>query len=139
MLDLYIQDLIVQNNIRVPVIHIKDNLFLLGSQRASCDLKNDNVVVRVGGGMDRFVDYMTFNHRAFERQLVNHMVNSAESLEWVVEQLMANRKIKGGILPQLTGSPVRASSPANIRLPRTNSRTRSKSPGYKASEGSSPA
>ena len=46
------------------------------------------MIVRVGGGSDEFERYVGFNHRNFERILVVHMINSSQSLEWVVDQLI---------------------------------------------------
>lgn len=54
------------------------------------------VVVRVGGGQDKFQDYVPLNHRVFERNLVLHMINSNESLEWVIEKLISDNKIRRG-------------------------------------------
>ena len=113
-----ILDLIVRYNIRVPIIHIKDNLYLIGHQRCSILLKSDVVIVRVGGGQDKFEDYVPLNHRIFERQLVLSMINSNESLEWVIDRLVNGNKIRGGnylppqeidITPRLSSSPVRKS------------------------------
>ncbi len=76
--------------------------------------------MRVGGGSDEFEKYVEFNHRNFERILVVHMINSSQSLEWVVEQLIQDKKIKnGGVYSQLTRqltSPVRVSSPSRVSL-----------------------
>lgn len=69
---------------------------MIGSNRNNCDLKGENVIVRVGGGSDEFEKYVDFNHRTFERILVVHMINSSQSLEWVIEQLIQDKKIKNG-------------------------------------------
>ena len=37
--------------ITIPIVFIKSNLYLIGSARVPCDLKNENVIVRVGGGI----------------------------------------------------------------------------------------
>ena len=54
MLDDKIEYLINIHNIRIPICQIKDNLYLIGTNRLNCDLKNDKVNVRVGGGTDLF-------------------------------------------------------------------------------------
>lgn len=108
--------LIHQQRIRVPVLHIKDDLYLLGSKRGTCQMINDIVLVRVGGGQDRFEEFMTYNHRSFERALVIYMFNSGQSLQWVVEQLMLKNQIRGGLHTNSikNHSPVRASSPSKL-------------------------
>jgi hypothetical protein len=49
-----IVDLITENSIRVPIRHIKDSLYLIGINRINCELKNDKVNLRVGGGPIEF-------------------------------------------------------------------------------------
>ena len=79
--------------------------------------KSGSVIVRVGGGQDKFEDYVPINHRIFERQLVIYMINSSESLEWVIGKLYKGEKIRGNFLPpegieitpRLSSSPVRSS------------------------------
>ena len=48
-------------------------------------MKQDNVLVRFGGGQDRFEDFVETNHKTFERNLVKHMMDQNQSLEWVTE------------------------------------------------------
>lgn len=50
-------------------------------------------MVRVGGGFERFIEYIPKNHRFFERTLVVYMIKSGESLEWVVDALKNGKKI----------------------------------------------
>lgn len=68
---------------------------MIGANKLPCTLKQDNVVVRVGGGTDKLDDYVKHNHRTFEKILVIHMINSNQSLEWVTDELMQGKKIKG--------------------------------------------
>ena len=117
LLDERIFDLVLRYNIRIPIVYIKDSLYLIGHQRTTVLLKSDNVVVRVGGGQDQFHQYVPINHRVFERALVLHMINSNESLEWVVDTLVQGQKVRGGnfrpsdidTTPRLSSSPVRTS------------------------------
>jgi hypothetical protein len=51
-------------------------------------------MVRVGGGYEKFFEYVPKNHRYFERSLVVHMIKSGESLEGVVDALFNGRKLK---------------------------------------------
>ena len=78
----------------IPILHIKDRLYLIGHNRMTCNLINDNLMVRVGGGYEKFIDYVPKNHRYFERSLVVHMIKSGESLEGVVDALYNGRKLK---------------------------------------------
>jgi hypothetical protein len=85
---------IVQYNLVIPIVHIKDKLYLIGSNRMSCALTRDQLMVRVGGGYERFEEYVPNHHRYFMRMLVVHMIKSGESLEWVIEQLIQGKRIK---------------------------------------------
>jgi len=69
-LDERIAQIIAEKDITIPVVHIKDYLYLIGSNRCTCELKQDNVIVRLGGGNERFDSYVPYNHRLFERNLV---------------------------------------------------------------------
>lgn len=51
-------------------------------------------MARVGGGYEKFDEYVANNHRFFERTLLVHMIKSKESLEWVCEQLINDKKIQ---------------------------------------------
>lgn len=51
-------------------------------------------MLRVGGGFEKFNEYVPKNHRYFERSLVVHMIKSGESLEWVVDEICSGKQIK---------------------------------------------
>ena len=42
--------LIKKNGITIPIMHVRGQLYLIGSIRCNCELKIDQVMVRVGGG-----------------------------------------------------------------------------------------
>lgn len=93
-IDQRIKVFIVQYHLMIPVVHIKDRLYLIGCNRMTCELTRDQLMVRVGGGYERFEEYVPNQHRYFMRMLVVHMIKSGESLEWVIEQLIAGKRIK---------------------------------------------
>jgi hypothetical protein len=55
--------LIKKENFTLPVIHVKNFLYLIGINRLTCELKHDQVMVRVGGGAMRFESYVKSNQR----------------------------------------------------------------------------
>ena len=79
--------MIQQLRITIPNLFIKEKLYLIGSVRINVDMKTDNLMLRVGGGFEKFSEYVPKNHRYFERSLVVHMIKSGESLEWVVDEI----------------------------------------------------
>jgi hypothetical protein len=98
-LDSKIAHTIIQENIRIPVINIGNELYFIGTMKVSCYIRGDNVVVRVGGGQYNFEEWVPFNHRIFERMIVINMINSGQTMEWVIEQLIQGVKIKPVIYP----------------------------------------
>lgn len=87
----YIQEL----NITIPIESIKGDLYLIGSERLNIkqNQNNDSLMVRVGGGYVKFEEHIEKYDRYYQRMLVTHMIKSGESLEWVIDQLKANKKI----------------------------------------------
>lgn len=58
-LDQHISKIVDEHRLTIPVIHIKGTLYLIGSQRLNVEQKNDKLTVRIGGGYERFDDYVT--------------------------------------------------------------------------------
>jgi hypothetical protein len=56
-----ISNLIIEMNIKVPIIHIKDHSYLIGTNRCLCELRGKNVMIRVGGGYEKFSVYIIKN------------------------------------------------------------------------------
>lgn len=86
-----------QQRITIPIIAIRDKLYLIGSNRMTCDLRADVAMVKVGGGYQRFEDYVTKNEGHHQRRLVTYMINNQASLEWVVTQLIEGKNIQTGV------------------------------------------
>ena len=110
-MDLSIKKMIDELKITIPILHIKNELYLIGPNRMNCDLKND-LMVRVGGGYERFCEYIPKNHSYFERSLVVHMIKSGESLEMVVDALFNGKKMKNILIksPEKSARDLRLSS-----------------------------
>ena len=72
-------------DIKFPIVLIKDDLYLIGSERLNINMTNDSLMVRVGGGYVKFEEHITKNDRYYQRMLVVYMIKSGESLEWVIE------------------------------------------------------
>lgn len=85
--------LIHDQNIRIPILHIKDSLYLIGHKRLTASIRRDDVVLRVGGGYEKFSEHIPHNARYYERALAVHMLKSGESLETVVDLLYNGKKV----------------------------------------------
>ena len=86
-----------QHNITIPIIAIRDKLYLVGSNRMTCDFRSDSAMIKVGGGYQRFDEYILKNQRHHQKRLVTYMINNQASLEWVVSQLMEGKNIQTGV------------------------------------------
>ena len=75
-LDEKIMELIELLDITIPVLHIKGKLYLIGSSKATCELKGEQLLIRTGGGYERFDEYVPGNHRYHQRQLVVSMIKT---------------------------------------------------------------
>ena len=65
-------------------------------------MKSDNVIVRVGGGNYNFEEWVPYNHRIFERTIVINMINSGQTMEWVLKQMIEAKKIQSVLYPLTT-------------------------------------
>lgn len=62
-LDEEISNILQQHHIAIPIINIRDKLYLIGSNRMTCDFRSDAAMIKVGGGYQRFDEYIVKNHR----------------------------------------------------------------------------
>lgn len=99
-LDQEIAKLIKEMNIRIPILHIKGKLYLIGHRRMNADIKRNEVYLRVGGGYEKFSEHIPANLKYYERSLVVHMIKSGESLEFVISLLFNGKKIPNLIQQQ---------------------------------------
>jgi len=66
---------------------------LIGTTKVILQFKSDFLMIKVGGGYEKFDEYIPNNHKFFERSLLIQMVKSQESLEWVCYALMNDQRI----------------------------------------------
>lgn len=92
-------------NITIPIIHIKDSLYLVGSQKVTLVQKRDSVLVVKGGGTEKLENYLANNNRLFQRNLVIFMIKTNESLEYVVDHLINSNKQRLGGRSRLQATP----------------------------------
>lgn len=93
-------EIYTQQHITIPIIHIREKLYLIGSGRMTCDYRSDTAMVKVGGGYEKFEDYVAKSERYHQRRLVTYMINNQASLEWVVNQLIEGKSIQTGVSSQ---------------------------------------
>ena len=103
-----------QQHITIPIIHIREKLYLIGSGRMTCDYRSDTAMVKVGGGYEKFEDYVAKNERYHQKRLATYMINNQASLEWVVQRLIEGKNIQTGVssnMPFRGSQSLKSSSP----------------------------
>lgn len=93
-MDEAVAQVIKQMNITIPIVHIKDSNYLVGSQRLNLVIKRDSLLVQKGGGSQKFDVYIAANNKFHQRNLVIYMIQTGESLEYVVDSLINGKKFK---------------------------------------------
>jgi hypothetical protein len=88
ILETRIQSILQVEGIMIPVIWIKNDLYLVGSQKATCQLKSGNVLIRQGVSFELFDQVLPGTQMYHQKVLVSHMISNDESLEWVCDQLI---------------------------------------------------
>ena len=64
-------------DITIPIMYIKDRLYLIGSKRLSLDIQNKILVIRLDDGYyEKIIEYIAKNHRYHERALFLYMIKS---------------------------------------------------------------
>jgi len=58
-------------------------------------MKDGHLMCRLGSTYELFADFIDRKHKFYQRMLVIMMIKSGESLEYVMDQLLSGRKIKG--------------------------------------------
>jgi len=94
--DLEIKRMVDEMGITIPIIWIKGTLYLVGINKIHMEMKAEDVIAQIGGGYEKFELYIKKNHKILERGLLIKMIQSKESLEWIVDSLMKNNKIPTG-------------------------------------------
>lgn len=98
-IDILIANLIHDLQITIPIVHVSDSTYLVGSQRVNMMNKRDVLFVKRGVSTQTFQEFYLQNKHNLMRSLVIYMIKSGDSLEEVVDALVANKKIKNVTLP----------------------------------------
>jgi hypothetical protein len=76
-MDEIVDDLLGKLGITMPVLHIKDNLYLIGSQRLNLEFNGDILMIKAQNGkLQKFVEYLPANHIFHEKCLVVQLMRS---------------------------------------------------------------
>lgn len=91
--DYEIKRMIDEMVITIPIVWIKGTLYLVGINKIHMEMKAEDVIAQIGGGYEKFELYIKKQHKILERGLIIKMIQSKESLEWIVDALIRGTKI----------------------------------------------
>lgn len=94
--------LIEEMNITIPILHLKGNSYLIGTQKHNLEVRRNCLLIRIDSGFESFQEYIIKNDRYFQRMLIIFMVKSGEDLSYVVECLINGKQIKGNSGPSIS-------------------------------------
>lgn len=89
--------------VAVPVIHIKDTLYLVGDSRIHIERKRETVMANIGGGYQEFVAWLQKELPRLERALLVKMIQSRESLETICQWLCEGKQIRPATAAMIDG------------------------------------
>ena len=92
--DLEVKRLIDEMGVTIPIVWIKDSLYLVGSSKVHLEKKGNKVTAQIGGGYQELEQYLPKNHNQHEKDLILKMVQSKMSLEGVCETIIEGKKIQ---------------------------------------------
>ena len=72
--DQEVKRMIEEMNVTIPIIWIKQNLFLVGNKSINLEKKGEYVTGQIGGGYEKFDQYIQKNHKKLEKDLINKMI-----------------------------------------------------------------
>ena len=81
--DSEVKRMVEEMNITIPIIWIKQNLFLVGNKSINLEKKGEYVTGKIGGGFEKFDEYIQKNHKKLEKDLVIKMIQSKESIQFI--------------------------------------------------------
>lgn len=73
-IDQIIAGVIEQNDVVIPIQHIEDNYYLIGSSKVDLSLNGDTVYVQKGMMNVKLQDYINDNNMKFQKKLVLKMI-----------------------------------------------------------------
>ena len=86
--------LIEEARIGVPIIWIRDSLYLIGDHKIHLKQDTKYIIANVGGGYEEFWTWLEKNMYNLERGLITKMIQSRESLEAVCQLLIESKQIR---------------------------------------------
>lgn len=91
--DMEVKRIIDEMGVTIPIVHIKDSLYLVGANKVHLEKKGNKVTAQIGGGYQELEQYLPKHHSNLEKELILKMVQSKQSLEFVCESIITGKKL----------------------------------------------
>ena len=102
-LEAEVKAILEELGIGVPIIHIRDTLYLVGDSRIHIERKRETVMANIGGGYQEFVNWLVKERPRLERALLVKMIQSRESLETICALLCEGKQIRPATAAMIEG------------------------------------
>jgi len=97
-IDKAIGDHIEEMDIKIPIVWIKENIYLIGSQKLDFALDRNCLMIKPPTSRDdnrrSFQDYIIKNEKPIQKHLALLVLKSGEDLEQVLDNLIQDKKIE---------------------------------------------
>jgi len=94
-LDGKILEIVEKYKVTVPILHITNREYLVGTQRLVLTLEdNDEVYVLFRDTSEKFDKFIVDNHKKYEEAIIFQMINGAKSLEEVCDENINKQSAK---------------------------------------------
>lgn len=78
-------------NLLIPIVHIRDTLYLVGDHKVHIERKRETVMANIGGGYQEFIAWLQREYHHLQRSLLVKMIQSRLSLEAIVDLLIEGK------------------------------------------------
>ena len=88
-LDRRIKEVIEHQDVTIPIIWIKNKLYLVGLNKTELNCPGNDVTARIGGGFQNLQEYLNENQELIKKKIVERMIQQKESLEGVTDGIIS--------------------------------------------------
>lgn len=91
-LDKRIKEIIDHQDVTIPIIWIKNKMYLVGMNKTELNCPGNDVTARIGGGFTNLSEYLNENQESIKKKIVEKMIDKKESLEGVTDGIISETK-----------------------------------------------
>jgi hypothetical protein len=87
--------IIIKNfDIKIPVIHLKNDIYFIGLYKVECEYRNNQVFIKINEHYESFNKFIIKNERYIQKRLILLMLKYDQSLEKVIDYLINDKELE---------------------------------------------